>query len=78
MVTTPAEPQRELMRKHLLRLVIAVVALDAAVIGAYYGFHIADRAERTQQMFVALWVLVTLLVVTTQMKKIRQARRGQL
>ena len=77
-MTTPAGPQRDLMRKYLLRLVIAVVALDAGVIGLYYTLHIADRPERTQQTFVAVWVVVTLLVVTTLLKKIRQARRGQL
>lgn len=71
-------PQRQLMKKYLLRLVIAVVALDTAVIGIYYGLHIADRPVRTQQTFIAVWVVVTLLIVTTLMKKIRQARRGQL
>ena len=66
------------MKKYLLRLVVAVVALDAAVIGLYYGLHIANRPERTQQTVVAVWVVLTLLVVSTLMKKIRQARRGQL
>ena len=66
------------MKKYLLRLVIAVVALDAAVIGLYYGLRIADRPERTQQTFVAVWVVLTLLIVSTLMKKIRQARRGEL
>jgi len=32
------------------------------------------RPERTQQVFVAAWVVVTLVVVTTYMKKIRKAR----
>lgn len=77
-MTTPAGPQRALMKKYLLRLVIAVVVLDAAVIGAYYALRIPDRPMRTQQTFVAVWVVVTLLIVTTLMKKIRQARRGQL
>lgn len=77
-MTTPARPQTELMKKYLLRLVIAVGVLDAAVIGIYFALSIADRPVRTQQTFVAVWVVVTLLVVTTLMKKIRQARRGQL
>ena len=66
------------MKKYLLRLVIAVGVLDALVIGIYFALNIADRPVRTQQTFVAVWVVVTLLVVTTLMKKIRQARRGQL
>ena len=76
-MTTPAGPQRELMKKYLLRLIGAVVLLDAAVIGVYYALGIPDRTVRTQQTFVAVWVVVTLLIVTTLMKKIRQARRGQ-
>lgn len=62
------------VRKYLLMLVVAVVALDAAVLGIYYGLHIADRPERTQQTFVAVWLVLTLLVVTSIMKKLRQAR----
>lgn len=63
------------MKKHLLTLVGAVVVLDAAFIGAYYGFHVQDRAAKTQQAYVAVWVVLTLIIVTTLMKKIRQARR---
>lgn len=69
---------RQVMKKYLLRLVIAVVALDTAVIALYYALRIGERPERTQETFVAVWVVVTLLIVATLMKKIRQARRGQL
>ena len=77
-MATPTRPQSELMKKYLLRLVIAVVALHAVMIGIYYGLHITDRPERTQQVFVAVWVVLTLLLVSALIKKIRQARRGQL
>ena len=63
------------MKRLLLTLVVAVIVLDGAIIGCYYALHIADRAVKTQQMFVAVWVVLTLIVVTTMMKKIRQARR---
>jgi hypothetical protein len=62
------------VRKYLLMLIVAVVVLDAAVLGVYYGMHIADRPEKTQQTFVAVWVVLTLLVVTSIMRKLRQAR----
>lgn len=62
------------LRKYLIILVAAVVALDAVVLGVYYGMHIAERPMRTQQTFVAVWVVLTLLVVTTIMKKLRRAR----
>ena len=51
--------------------------LDAVFIGAYYALHIPDRAVRTQQTYVAVWVVCTLIIVTTLMKRIRQARRRQ-
>jgi heme/copper-type cytochrome/quinol oxidase subunit 4 len=62
------------VRKYLLILIVAVVVLDATVLGVYYGMHIADRPEKTQQTFVAVWVVLTLLVVTSIMRKLRQAR----
>jgi len=62
------------VRKYLLMLVVAVVALDAVVLGVYYGMHIPDRPIKTQQTFVAVWVVLTLLVVTSIMRKLRQAR----
>ena len=69
---------RQLMKKYLLRLVIAVVVLDTVAIALYYALRIGERPQRTQQTFIAVWVVVTLLIVTTLMKKIRQARRGQI
>ncbi len=63
------------MKRLLLMLVGAVVVLDATVIGLYFGFHIGDRTTKTQETFVAVWVVLTLIVVSTMMRKIRQARR---
>jgi heme/copper-type cytochrome/quinol oxidase subunit 4 len=62
------------VRKYLLTLVVAVVALDAVVLGIYYGMHIGDRTAKTQETFVVVWVVLTLLIVTTIMKKLRRAR----
>jgi hypothetical protein len=60
-----------------MMLVGAVVVLDAAVIGLYYALAIQARPIKQQQMFVAVWVVLTLTVVTTMMRKIRVARRGR-
>jgi lysylphosphatidylglycerol synthetase-like protein (DUF2156 family) len=70
----PVTPEH---RKLLMQLVVSVVVLDATIIGLYYAFHIADRAVKTQQTFVATWVVLTLIVVTTMLKRIRVARRGR-
>ena len=79
MASTPGPiqqpPNRQELKRLLLILVASVVVLDAAVIGLYYAAHIQDRPVKTQQTFVGVWVVLTLIVVTTMMKRIRQARR---
>ena len=62
------------VKKYLIQLIVGVVVLDAIMVGAYYRLSVPLRPERTQQSFVAVWVVLTLLVVATRMKKIRQAR----
>jgi len=74
----PAQrPNRRAIQRLILILVGAVVVLDAAVIGLYYAFDIEARPIKQQQLFVAVWVVLTLTVVTTMMRKIRVARRGR-
>jgi len=63
------------LRRLLLMLVASIVVLDGLIIGGYYLLHINLRSVKTQETFVAVWVVLTLLVVATMMKKIRQARR---
>ena len=79
MASTPGpiqqSPSRQDLKRLLLILVASVAVLDAAAIGLYYAAHIQDRPVKTQQTFVAVWVVLTLIVVTTMMKRIRQARR---
>ncbi len=69
-------PSKEAKRL-LVILVAAVVVLDGTIIGVYYAAHIPLRPVRTQETFVAVWVVLTLIVVTTMMKRIRKARRGR-
>jgi hypothetical protein len=72
-----AGPDTKTLKRLLLTMVGLVVVLDSLVIGIYYGLHIGDRPVKTQETFVAVWVVLTLLVVTTLMKRIRAARRGR-
>ena len=53
----------------------SVAVLHSAVIAVYYALHVADRPVKTQQTFIAVWVVLTLAVVVTQMKTIRKLRR---
>lgn len=70
----PRSPTARALRKHVLTLLVSVVALDGIMIGIYYAFDVRDRPNRTQQIFVAVWIVLTLIVVTTIMKRIRQVR----
>ncbi len=63
------------LRRRTLNLLGSVVLVDAIVIGIYYGLHVATRPIKTQQMFIAAWVVVTLMVIVPQMKHIRRFRR---
>jgi len=69
----PGPVTRE-VKKYLIQLIVGIVVLDAIMIGVYYGLSVPLKPERTQQSFVAIWVVLTLIVVATRMKKIRQAR----
>jgi multidrug resistance efflux pump len=63
------------LKRLFLILVASVVVLDAIMIGGYYALHVGMRTMKTQQTYVAVWVVLTLIVVTTMMKRIRAARR---
>jgi hypothetical protein len=69
------QPVTKDLKKLLVQFVALVVGLDAAIIGLYYALHVQNRPLQTQQMFVAVWVVLTLLVVATMLKRIRVARR---
>jgi len=71
------QPTTREMKRSLLIMVAGVVVLDAIAIGVYQVAHISERLVKTQETFVAVWVVATLIVVTTMMKRIRQARRRQ-
>lgn len=66
--------QSELRRRTLI-LFGSIVVLDVAVIAAYYALHVRERPIKTQQMFIAAWVVATLVVIVPQMKEIRKFRR---
>ena len=63
------------LKRLTLTLIASIIVLDAIMIGGYYALHVGMRTEKTQQTYVAVWVVLTLAVVTTLMKRIRSARR---
>ena len=70
-----APNSRAEQKKNLITLIVLVAVLDAIMIGIYSAMHVADRSIKSQQTFVAIWVVLTLIIVTTVLKRIRQARR---
>lgn len=70
-------PQRKELRRRMTILMTSVAVLHGAVITIYYALHVAERPVKTQQTFIAVWVVLTLAVVTMQMKGIRKLRRAR-
>ena len=74
-MTATESPQRREQRTRTMWLIGSVALLHGAMIGIYYLLHIQTRPDKTQQTFIAVWVVMTLAVVLPQMKKIRALRR---
>ena len=69
---------RRPVRRELLRLVLAVVLLDALFIAGYYLFHLERGSSSTRIGYTAAWTVVTLLVVLrglTRLRRLRARRR---
>ena len=62
------------MKRELLIMIASVVALDAVVIAIYYAVGIKTTSQRTQTIFVAVWTVVTLLLVLRGTGRVRAAR----
>ncbi len=62
------------LRRLLLRMVLAVVAVHAVAIGLYHALEIERRPQRTRNVFVVAWTLATLPVVLVGMTSIRKVR----
>ncbi len=69
----PPTPREQ--KRLLLALVLLVAVVHGVAISVYHFAHIPDRPEKTQQVFVGVWVIVTLVVITPLMKRIRRGRR---
>ena len=68
-------PQRKEQQRRMMWLIGSVALLHGVVIAIYYALHIALRPMKTQQTFIAAWVVIMLIVVLPQMKAIRGMRK---
>ncbi len=65
------------IRRHLIRMVLWVLAIDVVAITVYYVAHLSRADERTRMVFTFTWSIVTIVVVLTALRRIRIARRGR-
>lgn len=76
--TGPARRSRApVLRGHLVRMVVWVLAIDAVAIAAYYAAHLSRANERVRTIFTLAWSLATIAVVLVSLRRIRLARRGR-
>lgn len=62
------------LRRHLLHLVLAVVALDAAAIALQRALGVDGWPRTRQQAFTVAWVALTLVVVSVFLQRVRVTR----
>jgi hypothetical protein len=62
------------LRSAVLRLVLSIFLLDAIAIAAYYLARLERRPVSVQYPFLAVWLLLTLVVVVTGLQRVRAAR----
>jgi hypothetical protein len=72
----PPEPDVAAAKRALLRMVGLIVVIDVVAIAVYYGAHIALAPPHVQEAFTITWMVIGLLIVTTQLRRIRIARYG--
>jgi hypothetical protein len=62
------------MRRHLLHLVLAVLALDVVALAVRHFAGVGGWTEGRQQAFTVAWVALTLALVSVFLTRIRAAR----
>lgn len=76
MPVPPARPSAAPeLRRHLLVMVLATVAVHALAIALYYVLRVEQRDAGTRRLFTGAWMLATLPVVLVGMTRIRAARQ---
>jgi xanthine/uracil permease len=60
--------------KELLRLVAAVIAIDAGFILIYFLGHVSTGSDTAKLTFTAVWTLAVLIIALRGLARIRSAR----
>jgi hypothetical protein len=70
----PRAPQRDALRRAVLRLVAGVIVLDAVAMSIFYLGGIAHGPERIRWLFVIAWSIATAIVVMVLLRNVRRVR----
>ena len=62
------------LRRQLILLIAAVLAVDGVFVAAYFLGGIANGSNTGKLVFTAVWTLATLVIVLGGMSRIRAAR----
>lgn len=77
-MTAPATPPRITaapeIRRHLLHMVLGVVAVHALAIALYYALDVPQRPPGFRRIFTGVWMVATLPVVLVGLARVRAAR----
>lgn len=65
------------VKREVLWLIMAVLAVDAVFLAVYLVGHIDGSTNLTKIIFTALWTLVTLAVVIRGLARVRSVRFRQ-
>ncbi|CAN5534273.1 hypothetical protein BH09GEM1_BH09GEM1_01060 [soil metagenome] len=68
--------KRAEMRRATLELVLAVLALDAVAIAAWF-LVVVHAADHTKSIYVGAWTIATAFVVAIFLKRVRKARHAR-
>ncbi|MDF1506304.1 hypothetical protein [Roseisolibacter sp. H3M3-2] len=73
MPEAPVSAAREL-RRHLMVMVLGVVAVHAVALALYYALDVEQRPAAFRRVFTGVWTVATLPVVLIGLSRVRAAR----
>jgi len=62
------------VRREVLWLVIAILAVDAVFVALYFLLQVRDASDAAKLAFTALWTVVTLGVIIRGLSRVRRRR----
>ena len=70
----PRAVKRAALRMATMRLIVAVVILDAVALGTYYLGGIDQGSVLAKQVFTGVWLVATAMTVAILLKRVRAIR----